>query len=98
MINVQEAVEAATKAILNFYAGKDLADVSLEEVELSGDEKFWLITMGFSIPVSESSASTLNKLFTGVPAYERKYKVLKVDVNTGIVLSMKIREVCTEKS
>jgi hypothetical protein len=53
------------------------ADVSVEEAELSEDERFWLITLGYEFAP-----------FGG----PKEYKVFKVDAQSGEVLSMKIRE------
>ncbi len=51
-------------------------DISIEEIELSSDEKYWLITLGhprtFFVPAKD-------------------YKKIKVDAETGEVISMKMR-------
>ncbi len=60
---------------------------SLEEVELSDDEKYWLITLGFDAP-KKISASNVTDLLNPP---KTKYKVFKVDVHSGKVLAMKIR-------
>jgi len=60
----------------------------LEEVERSEDGKYWLITVGFTIP-GQGRATTA--LF-GADKPERAFKVITVDANTGDALSMKIRK------
>jgi hypothetical protein len=63
-------------------------DIRLEELELSDDKQFWLITISFE-----------GKTFTeehpmGIRYIdEREYKIFKVNAQTGEVESMKIREV-----
>jgi hypothetical protein len=61
------------------------SDPSLEEIELSKDGRYWLVTLGFSI--SRSGYEHLPK-FLRVPL--RKLKVFKVQAATGRVVSMKI--------
>ena len=70
----------------------NIQDILLEELELSEDKKFWLITLGFNRPVYK----TKNPLFPEImpsPEYKREYKLFKIDSETGEVQSMKIREV-----
>ncbi|NJO66188.1 MAG: hypothetical protein HC832_00950 [Leptolyngbyaceae cyanobacterium RM1_405_57] len=90
-IDVKRAVIAATSYLQDM---KDLMDVKLEnlrleEVELSEDEREWIITLGFDTPVR---MNPLGKLALGTSSlYQREYKLLKVDSETGEVKSMKIR-------
>jgi hypothetical protein len=58
---------------------------SLEEVELSEDGLYWMITLGYEIPKDLLEASA----FFQPPS--TKFKVFKVNAQTGQVLSMKIR-------
>lgn len=51
-------------------------DVQLEEVEKSDDGNFWLITLSYN---------------TGILS-NKKYKIFKIDISSGEVLSMKIRK------
>ena len=51
--------------------------LSVEEIELSEDGRYWFVTLGFSLSYLIGPKS---------------YKVFKVDAYTGEVLSMKIRE------
>ncbi len=76
MIDVKEAVgKAATflqALIPNAWKER------LEEVELTEDEKYWLVTLSYL----ESMIET-----------QRQYKSFKVDATSGEVQSMKIRSV-----
>jgi hypothetical protein len=49
----REAIAKAFAALSEFFAGQELKDVALEEVQVSDDNRFWQITLGFSIPVTE---------------------------------------------
>lgn len=63
-------------------------DIRLEEIELSDDKQFWLITISF-----EAKTFT-EELSMGIRYRdEREYKIFKVNAQTGEIESMKIREV-----
>jgi hypothetical protein len=89
MIDVRQAAQSASNFIVSLYAGQSLSDVRLEEVEVSDDDKYWLITLSFL--AQSPGYGVLN-----LPVLKRQYKILKVDRQTGDVLSMKIRELANE--
>jgi hypothetical protein len=84
-IGVKEAVKAATEAIKDLLPGPDLGDLRLEEVEQTDDERYWLITLGYSV----RQFSPIVPL--PLRGHDRIYKQFKVDADTGRVMSMKIR-------
>jgi hypothetical protein len=70
--------------------GNSLEDLRLEEVELSDDKQYWLITLGYSRLADKSK----NPLLEGIiPVSQREYQLFKVNSETGEVEAMKIREV-----
>lgn len=85
MIDVKEAVVSASTYFADLYAG-EYRDLALEEVELTSDEKTWLITLGYNVEVKSMFP-------LGSPEFIRKYKILTVDSETGKVWSMKIRKI-----
>jgi len=87
MINVKNAVKSAYDYFQSIQdlMNNHIEDLNLEEVELSEDEKFWLITLGFDRPIKTPN------LFE--EKYKRVYKLFKVNSETGAVEAMKIREV-----
>lgn len=95
-IDVQQAAEAAVGYFQKFFP--NVSGFSLEEVELSEDEKYWLITLSFEIPddgkprnpLAKPGVMNVRDLF-GLP--KAKYKVFKIDARTGKVIAMKIRAV-----
>jgi len=89
MIGVKEAVRIATDYLATLYEDKDLRDVLLEEVKLSDDDRYWLVTLGFSRPVPT------NPYFAAMGAEDlkREYKIFEVSTETGEVRSMQIRQV-----
>ena len=94
MIEVKQAVEIAARYMAELLKG---SDVTLEEVELSDDDRFWYITLSALIPTQAQPSGRLGintspaaELFG--PANQRVYKVLAVNAETGSVRSMKIRQ------
>jgi len=89
MLDVKQAAQKASEYFSALYAEHSLSGVQLEEVELTDDGEYWLITLSY--PTSRLTASGLNELFGGTGPKE--YKVFKIDAKTGEVKSMKIRKV-----
>ena len=91
--DVRAAVRSATDYIQSFkeFLG-NLENLRLEEVELSEDRKYWLITLGFDvINNSESDENPLFPIVEGAQP-ERQYKLIKIDTMSGQAQSMKIRK------
>ena len=65
-------------------ADQGISNVQLEEVELTEDGRYWLITLSYPVP-RELASLNFN--------FKRKYKVFTIDALTGEVKSMKIRKV-----
>jgi hypothetical protein len=81
MIDVKQAVKIAYDYLTSLYP--EARSVELEEVELTEDERYWLITLGYTaLGGSIPSAFALR---------EKKYKTLKTDAESGRVVSMKMR-------
>lgn len=89
IIPAKKAVESAI-----FYFADILApeDIRLEEVELSDDEQYWLVTLSALVPAKQVAAhNALAEVFK--KSHERIYKLFKVSAKSSEVKSMKIREV-----
>jgi hypothetical protein len=82
LLDVKKAVELARKYLSDILP-VPASEVLLEEVELSDDQQFWLIT--FSYPTPEGSS--LQIMLGG----NRAYKVVKLHSDTGEFVSVKIR-------
>ena len=63
----------------------DNSGYELEEIETTEDEKYWLITIG----MVDSNSPTL----TTLSGKAKKYKIIKIDIKSGNVKSVKIRKV-----
>lgn len=99
-IDLRKAVQSVKDYIVDFndILENDLDGVMVEETELSEDEKYWLITIGFNrkIDPREQNIAALS-IASGILAKEgkaatikRDYKIFQVDSSTGEVVSMKI--------
>ena len=102
MIDVKQATSVAMKTAADFFAEQKLYDLALEEVEMTDDNKFWLITLGFSTeentPTDKADEiAGINQVLALInpqsQKYHRKYKTFKIDADTGKFRAMKIREV-----
>lgn len=86
-INEKERIAAKDAAVkANQYFTEIVgprANIIVEEVELSKSGSYWLITLGYDGP-------SLGRITIYA---KREYKIFEVDVYTGEVVSMKIREV-----
>ncbi len=91
MIDVKQAVRAAIKFAEETLGPEEASGARLEEVELSSDDAFWLITLGLRDRVAVE-ARTAWETLSAAPV-KREYKVFKIDVGTGKVVSMKMRNV-----
>ena len=86
MLDVKEAAQRASEYFAGLYSDQGVSNVQLEEVELTDDGQYWLITLSY--PVVPPNQAPLSFMINN-----RKYKVFKIDAKTGEVKSMKIRNV-----
>ena len=84
MIDVKQATQKANEYLAAFFP--DAENVQLEEVELTDDKAHWFITLSYE-GVSNSVASSL------LVGKSVRYKLFKLESETGDVLSMKIRDI-----
>lgn len=83
MIDVKKAAQIAAEYFASLYDPDTFSNLLLEEVDMTQDERFWLITLGYSDRVPPSMVAFRD------PA--RNYKTFMIDAETGAVKSMKIR-------
>ena len=74
-IIAKEAAQIATRYLAEMK-NLPVVDISLEEIELTDDRKSWLVTLGHP------------RSYLGTT---KDFKIIKVDAETGEVLSMKMR-------
>jgi hypothetical protein len=91
-IDVKGAVKVASNYLEQLYDKQLLHDVLLEEVTKSDDDRYWLVTLGFSRPIPKDALTAFDQLIGGMPTLKREYKIFEIDSNTGKVRGMRIRE------
>ncbi|MBW4544085.1 MAG: hypothetical protein KME25_06540 [Symplocastrum torsivum CPER-KK1] len=97
MITAKHAIKCAMdylKSMKEDMGSGSISDIRLEEVELSEDEKDWLITLGYDVPVKDRILTDLGITNPAIgQRYQREYKIFKVESKGGNVKSMKIRKI-----
>jgi hypothetical protein len=88
-IDLRQAVQTAIKFFTDSFGLLRPSDAQLEEIEMSEDGRFWLITVGYDNPTAVNAVKGKFVLPPRVPL--RKYKVVKVDAQDGQAVSIKIR-------
>lgn len=92
MTTAQQAINAATRFLLDLYASEPdrLSEIRVSEIEQTGNRNSdWLVTLEFLIEVS---AEARKKSILGLlGTHRREYKVFRVEGRSGRVLSMKER-------
>jgi hypothetical protein len=86
VLDAKRAVEVAWEYFHTLFKNISYSNVSLEEVELSSDRKHWLVTLGFEEPRRKSPHLPD---FLQVP--RQRFKVIKVERKSGLVVSVKMR-------
>ena len=80
MIDVSHAVSTAKNYLESVFASEGYRNIRLEEVVLSDDDRFWLITFG------------LDRSDLGGTRWLKDYKIVKVDAESGQARGIQIRE------
>ncbi|MEL6778739.1 MAG: hypothetical protein AAFO06_15930 [Cyanobacteria bacterium J06597_16] len=95
MIDAKSAVKFAREYIQSIQDLLDnpLKNLRLEEVELSEDSQYWLVTLGYDNPDKPRDLSNMSLIAPQLARLAREYKVFQVGSDDGMVKSMKIREV-----
>lgn len=83
-MNVKEAVARAKQYVKDLFGEEGISNVGLEEVDFDGT--CWSVTIGFSRPWNQGVGGGLASL---VSAVSRDYKIVKVEDDTGEILSVK---------
>ena len=93
MIDMKQAVQIAQDFCRTLYGPDQLADFLLEEVELTDDEKFWLVTISFNLKPGENARQAAGSgVSSQTRALEHVFKTMKVDASSGRALSLKIKK------
>lgn len=90
-IDIHKAVKSAFNFFSKSFAHEKTTNLQLEEVELSEDGHFWLITLGYDDPATGSLSDLMRASAVLRPRPLRKYKVVRVDAESGKAVAVKIR-------
>jgi len=92
MIDIKQAVHIAEKFFKELYDEETLKNFLVEEVDLSEDEKDWVVTVGFDFGGVQVSEPALFTSKSSTPRAGRMYKAVRIDKETGEPLSMKLKK------
>jgi hypothetical protein len=92
MIDAKQAVKMAMEYLKDMYNTKEFKDIMLEEVELSEDNQYWNVTIGFTRRQVTTAEGPMASLVGPTEAFKREFRVFKIDAKNGIVRSMKIKK------
>ena len=92
MVDVKEAVGKAMDYLKDMYQIDQFKDVLLEEVDLSEDNKFWNVTIGFTRRQETTSGGPMATLIGQSTEFKREFKVFQIDSENGALRSMWTRK------
>jgi hypothetical protein len=92
MIDIKQAVHAAEKFFKELYDRDTLKNFLVEEVELSEDEKDWVVTVGFDFGEAQVSEPALFTSRSSTPRAGRVFKAVRIDKETGEPISVKFKK------
>lgn len=84
MIDVSKAARIANDYFRDLFADEAYTKIRLAEAELTEDQKFWFVIIGYE----EKPIGSL-----GLDLVHRKFKCLKIDAETGTLISIKSHRV-----
>ena len=92
MITAKEAVAAAAAYMKDIYGNPE--GLLVEEIEQDSANRVWRVTMGFWLALPPRRPSGLNALAEMMEPIrvKRTFKALEVSMDSGEVMSMKIRQ------
>ncbi len=92
-MEVKQAVQIAKQYVSEIFESEPIANVGLEEVVYEDESDTWKITVGFSRPWHRRNPQTAAEKLAS--PFERSYKVVQVDDQSGKVESLKDRILVT---
>lgn len=92
MVDIKWSVDRALEFFKSVYPVPHNG-VLVEEVEVSDDGKYWLITLGYDVAVTSEGKALHGIASVFEQKARREYKIFKIDRETGEVKAMNIRKV-----
>jgi hypothetical protein len=104
MIDSREAVTTAVTKFNELYRDSGYYDIKLEELELTDNDMYWVVTISFMRPQSDAVAGTegpASELLKGISLltkHRRDFKTIQIDADTGAFRSMRVPRPVTTTS
>jgi hypothetical protein len=92
MVDVKQAVSKAKGYLEDMYQIDQFKDVLVEEVDLSEDNKYWNVTIGFTRRQESTSGGPMATLIGQSAEFKREFKVFQIDAESGDLRSMRSRK------
>ena len=97
MIDAKQAAIAAIAYFQDVMGSEKITDILLEEIELTEDERLWLVTLSGLIPKAKEelevdNLSAIAAIMRPLSRWRRVYRMFKLDAANGLVKSMKMRQ------
>ena len=92
MIDAKQAVKKAVTYLNEMFDATEFRDVFPEEVELTNDDRFWDVTIGFLRRQVSTSEGPMASLVGPTEGFKREVRVFRIDAETGTVRSMKSKK------
>ena len=89
-MKVKDAVAQAKSYVADLFDEERLTNIGLEEIELDAGVQQWIVTIGFSRPWDQPRNSFAALATSPLP--RRAYKVVRINSESGEVISVKNRE------
>lgn len=97
MIDVMDAIKKSTEFLdqLSSLSGSttSINDVRVEEVELSRDDNFWIVTLGWNDYAKAKRPTTMAQLAGAATEYVWTLKTFYISVEDGSITKMMIRDI-----
>jgi len=92
MIDAKQAMKKAVTYLNDMFDATEFRDVFPEEVELTDDDRFWDVTIGFLRRQVSTSEGPMASLVGPTEGFKREVRVFRIDAETGTVRSMKSKK------
>ena len=92
MVDVKAAVAKAMDYLKDMYQIEHFRDVLLEDVDISEDNRYWNVTIGFTRHQESTSGGPMATLIGQSTEFKREFKVFQIDAESGDLRSMRSRK------
>ncbi|MEA2015589.1 MAG: hypothetical protein U9O59_02580 [Actinomycetota bacterium] len=95
-MNVKEAVKKAIGYVADIFKSENATNIGLEEVIFDEHKSIWEVTVGFSRPWDYEISGPFLGFQQKQEHPKRQYKIVRIDNESGEIISIKIRETHNE--